>query len=339
MTLKSSGTISASEIGYEYGRLPGQSVSFGYLKGTEPGTTGRFSSYYGTTSAKNLKVYNSPTTVLQVYARVDRIMDWYVNYYDWATRIYNATASGALFEATSLQNTNWPNGLEPLYTPERYTSLEVNYDASTVSNRPSTYVSTNFSLLQFPQPYATSYGDAWSSVVRVDDRPPAGRAQVTFRWRAGAYVTGNPGGFWNPRLWFDRTITGFTEDDTTTWYIPIKKDPDVTITSISFAPVLSPSSGTGGTQALQVVSWDSGGVYVRNRFADGVAYGDQQYSFGVFDVDYRNSGSNIAASWLRCTVTLRYQNYNHNVRTDHWIHWLLGRYLSPVFVSGGGDGA
>lgn len=342
MTLQSSGTISASDIGYEFGRVRGQSVSFSLsapsgavIRGVEPGTMAangqtNFTYYWGKTSAKNLVNYSPSTTVVQVRANIDRILDWYVSFGDWSTRIYNATASGATFDATSFQNTLWPNGLEPLFTPSAYDSLYVE-TTGTTSSRGSTWVSQNVSVLQQPVSYTTPYGLAWATVVRGNDSGQPGQSTYSLNYRVYANNFSNKGGFYNPRIWFNRTVTGFNDNDTSTWYIPIKTDPDVSIQSISFSAVYSPNSNMGLQQALQVVSWDTGGVYVRNRRADGSI----PDTYGYFDFDYRLSGTNVAACALRCNATLRYQNYNHNVSCDHFIHFLLIAYMFAP--AGGGD--
>ncbi len=345
MTIKSSGTLAASEIGYEFGRVVGQSVSFStsapsgaVIRGVEPGTMAangqtNFSYYYGKTSAKSLKTYNPSTLIVQVRANIDRILDWYVSFADWSTRIYNATSAGATFDSTSLQNTLWPNGLEPLFTPTAYDSV-IAETTGTTSSRGSTWVAQNVSVLQQPVSYSTPYGLPWASVVRGNDSGQPGASTFSLVFRGYANVNYDKGGFYNPRIWFNRTITGFSESDQSTWYIEIVKDPDVSIQSISFSSIYWPTSNMGGNQALEVVSWDTGGVYVRNRYANGVAIGN--YSFGIFDFDYRASGTNLACSALRVNATLRYQNYNHNVSCDHFIHWLLGPY--QFFVDSGGGG-
>lgn len=342
MTIKSSGTLAASEIGYEFGRIVGQSVSFdlnapsgAVIRGVEPGTTGAFSSYYGKTSAKSLKVYSSPELIAQVQARIDRRLDWYVNFKDFSTRIYGATSAGAIFDNnTSFLNTRFGTGVEPLFVPNvsYYDSLYVD-TSGTTSSRGSTWVAQNVSILQQPVSYSTSYGEPWSSVVRGDDSGQPSRSTFTLSYRAVAGVNSDKGGFYNPRIWFNRTFSHVMENDTNTYYIPIVKDPDVSIVSISFF-VVNSTTQYGGPQALQVTAQDTGGVWIRNRYANGVDIGN--YSFGIFDFDFRNSGTNLAASWLRCNATLRYQNYNHNVTCDHFIHFTLGPYQFPPAIDTGG---
>jgi len=335
MPVKSSGSLKLnSDLGWEYGKITSQSTSMSWIRASgEAGSSGKFSAYYGTKSARSVPYYTSPVNLFHLNVpNNDRLLEWTFSIQDFSHRIYNATAGGA--PVINFYNVNFPSGLEPFGHDGYYWILNQGnvpgvFSCDTngsISYSPGS--SRRVELTKIPSYPGNAQFNPGHGAVMAEDSGEPNSGAYDIKVNVTGYSSGPKGfcGFFNPRLWFNRTATILDDNQTQTFYIPFVKDPQVNILSGSVFPYYNPNSALGGPQALEVVTFDIGGVYIRNRFA-----GQSGINPSSYDVDYVNTGTPYAASVIQVNYTASYQGQNWSSSFYHWVN-----YRRLNVASGGG---
>lgn len=337
MPVKSSGSIKLnSDLGWEYGKTGSQSTSMSWIRASgEAGSSGRFGAYYGTKSARSVPYYTSPVNLFHLNVpNNDRRLEWTFDIHDFKSRIYNATAGGA--PVINFYNVNFPSGLEPFGNDGYFWILNQGnvpgvFSCDINGSSPMPGASGNsrrVELTKIPTYPGNGTFAPGHGAVLADDSGEPNSGGYDIKVNVTGYSSGPKGfcGFFNPRLWFNRTATILEDTQTQNFYIPFVKDPQVTLVSGSASPFYNPTSALGGAQALEVVSYDTGGVWIRNKFAGAAGIDPSAY-----DVDFTNTNTPYAASVLRVNYTASYQGQNWSASFDHWVNF---RRLN-IFSSGG----
>lgn len=330
MPIKSSGSLGANEIQTEFGDT-GDFVINEYY-GAAPGlpTSGQiaWSDFYGKSSAGSQKTLTNQL-LFRLSIRHDRYVDIAFDVRNMYGVIWDANPSGINVPTAattsgggSFLNVNYPNGIEPLGDAVSTASISVNMNG-TSSRSP-------FSVIQNP-----SSGNSWTAIFRCDDGGPPGAALSSIQGNIN--VTPLSSSFVTPRPRFDRTMAGaYSEADSTIFEQYLIPPTGCTFLSASAS---FPDATTGGLPhalSVQYTNFSSvmnGGVTigVRNNVA-----GTNEYSFGRWTYDIRGRvGSNVMASRLRVTGTIRYRSTNYSYTNFLYIHYLQAYAFVPDTGGGG----